>query len=157
MLNKIQEEFSVMLIYQIAKLISNRRMKTVDEIRLDNLKRLKKEFKTYAYIAEISNTAPAYLSQVLSKKTPRNMGEEVARKIETGCKKPYGWMDHDHGFIEEEAPEYANHSEIEPEEQIQPITHAISRSIEILTSLPENEIDIILPLLESIHEKYRKT
>jgi hypothetical protein len=145
-----------MLIYQFAKLLSNRRMKTIAEIRLENLKYLKKEFKTYAKIAEISDANTTYISQVVSEKNPRNMGNEIARKIEIGCKKPYGWMDVDHGFIEEQPPEYNKQIEIERNKQENTALRPTELAVQILQALPDTEIDIILPLLKSIFEKYRK-
>lgn len=87
-----------MRIYQIAKLAFNTGMKTIHEIRRSNLITLKHEFGTYAAIASLGNTDPSYLSQIVSLNNPRNMGDDLARNIEIGCKKPYGWMDQDHSF-----------------------------------------------------------
>ncbi|MGR9087303.1 MAG: LexA family protein [Gammaproteobacteria bacterium] len=99
MLNNYQEEFSILYIYQFAKLASNLDMKTINEIRRLNLMLLKKEFGTYANLAKLANTDPAYLSQILSTKTDRNMGDDLARSIEVACKKQTGWMDQDHNSI----------------------------------------------------------
>jgi hypothetical protein len=149
-----------MLIYHFAKLTSNSAMKTVAEIRRDNLRQLKKEFKTYVVLAEKAETDAAYFSQVLSKKTPRNMGDDLARKLEIGCKKPNGWMDHEHHAVEEEYPDYANVSPITgtlpSETQNQPTASTTDQAIKILNELPIEEVNIILPLLQSIYDKYRK-
>lgn len=71
------------------------------DIRRKNLLALVKEFKTIAALAEISGTSEKYLSQILNcTKLPsgatRNVGNTLARKLETGALRPPGWMDHDH-------------------------------------------------------------
>lgn len=70
---------------------------TIREIRKRNLEKLiaklglgKGEFAAMIYIS------PSYLSQILSLKTKRNMGDYVARKIETTLCLPKGWMDNLH-------------------------------------------------------------
>lgn len=75
---------------------------TVYEIRLSNLLILMKESGfSKSEFAEKIDTQPAYLSQIRSKKTPRDMGNDLARKIETLLDKPRGWMDTYHGGIGE--------------------------------------------------------
>lgn len=39
------------------------------------------------------NMSPAHLSQILSDKTPKNLGEDVARRIEGLQGLPHGWLD----------------------------------------------------------------
>lgn len=69
------------------------------EIRRLNLHILVGEHNnTIAALAEKTEIAAAYLSQILNKapssnKTPRGMGSKTARKIEKKCGKPNGWMD----------------------------------------------------------------
>jgi hypothetical protein len=71
------------------------------QIRLENLKILVTENRTIAAVAKLADTAEAYLSQILnsvplpSGKT-RGVGDELARKLESGCGKPVGWMDQRH-------------------------------------------------------------
>lgn len=56
---------------------------------------------TWANLALITGVNQAYLTQV-DKRTlrpdgaPTEMGDDVARRLEAGMKKPLGWMDHDH-------------------------------------------------------------
>jgi len=75
-------------------------MKTIAEIRLGNLERLIEEFGTAEAVAERSGTSPIYLSQIRNEakdsKTgkPRQIGDPLARKLEAGCEKELGWMDH---------------------------------------------------------------
>lgn len=77
-------------------------MKTISEIRVDNLDALIKEFGTQDKVAELGETSSVYLSQVRNQtpdvKTgkPREMGNPIARKLEIGCNKERGWMDHEH-------------------------------------------------------------
>lgn len=62
-------------------------------IRLENLRLLIQEAGSQKKLAHQAGVNPAYLSQILSKKTPRTMGDDVARRLERGMKKPHGWMD----------------------------------------------------------------
>lgn len=77
-------------------------MKTIAEIRLQNLELLVDEFGTSDKVAAKADTSPVYLSQ-LRNKTPdsktgklRQIGDPLARKLETGCGKELGWMDNQH-------------------------------------------------------------
>lgn len=74
-------------------------MKTIAEIRLDNLEVLIAEFGTQDRVAELAETSPVYISQLRNKakdsKTGkhRQIGDPMARKLEAGCGKELGWMD----------------------------------------------------------------
>src|SRR5690606_8111072 len=68
----------------------------VKQIRKANLYLLKKEVRSWAEVARRAGTDPAYISQIVSKKAVREVGDDLARKLETGFSKPHGWMDHDH-------------------------------------------------------------
>lgn len=96
-------------------------MKTIDEIRRDNLLLAIKRFRTAAALAEAAKTNAAYLSQIKGRRrdsktgTEKAMGDDVARKIEEALGEPEGWMDvahnspspdqskksHNHGMITE--------------------------------------------------------
>lgn len=82
-------------------------MSTTAEIRLGNLKTLIEEFGTQEDVAERAGTSQVYLSQLRNKsldsKTgrPREIGARLARKLESGCNKPIGWMDVVHGVDEQ--------------------------------------------------------
>lgn len=67
---------------------------TIKEIRLYNLQRLLQQsgLTKSAFAAKI-NTSPAYISQILSSRTQRAMGEQIARSIESVYGKETGWMD----------------------------------------------------------------
>lgn len=77
-------------------------MKTIAEIRLENLRLLIGEFSTQEKVAELAETSPVYLSQILNSAVDsktgriRQVGEPLARKLEEGCGKEIGWMDNRH-------------------------------------------------------------
>jgi len=77
-------------------------MKTIGAVRRHNLELLVKEFGTLEAVAEKGETTSVYLSQVrkqtVDAKTgrPREMGSQIARRLEKGAGKPGGWMDEDH-------------------------------------------------------------
>jgi len=62
-------------------------------IRHINLMRLVREAGGQKCLAERAGVSAAYLSQVLSRKVNRNVGHSLARRLEAGTDKPYGWMD----------------------------------------------------------------
>ena len=87
-------------------------MKTISEIRLENLDVLIKEFGSQDKVAERGGTSSVYLSQVKNK-TPdvktgkrRQMGDDIARKLEDGCGKERGWMDNTHSEPEPDPVPY---------------------------------------------------
>lgn len=74
---------------------------TRNDIRLTNLRILVGEYLTIAAVAEASGTSEKYLSQILNASPlpsgkPRQVGNNLARRLEEGCLKPVGWMDTDH-------------------------------------------------------------
>lgn len=78
-------------------------MKTIAEIRLENLKSLVRENGSQDKVAELAGSSAVYLSQLLNSakdtKTgkPRQIGDDMARKLESGCAKEVGWLDNVHG------------------------------------------------------------
>ncbi len=82
-------------------------MKSAAELRRTNLEVLVQEKGTLAAVAQAAGTSSVYLSQIrsgtidLKTNQPRSMGAEMARRLETGCGKPVGWMDHEHHLVEE--------------------------------------------------------
>lgn len=78
-------------------------MKQIAQIRRENLELLIADLGTLDATAEACGSSSVYLSQVrnraIDNKTgrPREMGAVIARRLEKGCGKPPGWMDHDHG------------------------------------------------------------
>lgn len=65
------------------------------EIRKHNLIKLIGSQRKAA-CAERWSMSPAHLSQILSEKTSKNLGDEVARRIEVSEKLPRGWIDSIH-------------------------------------------------------------
>lgn len=66
-------------------------MKTMPEIRQQNLKVLETIYESQRILADILDTTPGYINQLLTGR--RNIGERTARKIEKSTGKPAYWMD----------------------------------------------------------------
>ncbi|MGU0055469.1 hypothetical protein ACVXG7_03085 [Enterobacter hormaechei] len=86
MLNTTQASFSNLHIYHFAKSSNNAGMEN-KEIRKANLealyeKRQHESGMTKAQFAELIETSPAALSQLLGPNPHRNIGDKMARKIE---------------------------------------------------------------------------
>lgn len=76
-------------------------MRKQEHIRLQNLELLIAEAGSAAKLARIAGTNSSYVSQVRNqmptkKGTPRGVGDDLAKKLERGMKKPEGWMDEPH-------------------------------------------------------------
>lgn len=86
-------------------------MKTVDEIRRENLVILANEYQTAGALADLLEISSSQLSQWKSASKhsatgkPRRMSSDSARHIEEKCGKPYGWMDMCH------SPDYVENAE----------------------------------------------
>ncbi|WP_051975390.1 hypothetical protein [Cupriavidus necator] len=65
----------------------------IHEIRRAHLRELTRERGSKAKLAKLSESSPAYISQVLSETTKANVGDDLARRIERAYGKPRGWMD----------------------------------------------------------------
>lgn len=74
-------------------------MKTVEEIRRDNLRLLVQEFGSVAECAKRLDKSSPQVSQWLNASVdaksgkPRNMSKEIAREVESKLGRPYLWMD----------------------------------------------------------------
>ena len=77
-------------------------MKTIAEIRLENLRDLIEKQGSQERVASLAETSPVYLSQLLNRAPDRKtgklrqIGDDMARKLEAGCQKEIGWMDNIH-------------------------------------------------------------
>lgn len=65
----------------------------IKNIRKERLRALVSEFGSASKVAQMSETSANYISQIISPRGKRNLGYALARKIESGCNKPEGWMD----------------------------------------------------------------
>jgi SOS-response transcriptional repressor LexA len=73
----------------------------IKEIRKLNLSHLLRSSKKNKRVfAEYVGTDPAYISQLMSEKIARSMGDELARKIESAFGLQHGWMDVSHATEE---------------------------------------------------------
>lgn len=77
-------------------------MHTIDEIRMENLRVLVKEKGSQKKVSDDTGASQVYLSQLMNAakdaKTgkPRQIGDDMARKLEAGCGKERGWLDNVH-------------------------------------------------------------
>ncbi|MFC5475810.1 S24 family peptidase [Paraherbaspirillum soli] len=77
-------------------------MKTIGEIRRDNLLYAIERFKKAERLARTAHVSAAYISQLKncapesSTGKVKNMGDDVARRIEIALGEPIGWMDTSH-------------------------------------------------------------
>lgn len=76
-------------------------MKTIKEIRHENLLRLIDEADGTSNLAYNTGIAVSYLLQIKNKNAiqngkPKGIGDKIAAKLEDGMNKPRGWLDQDH-------------------------------------------------------------
>jgi hypothetical protein len=71
----------------------------VKAVRRQNLLALLEECGR-EHLAREAQTAPAYLSQLKSRRTEAYVGHDLARRLEAAAGKPEGWMDLPHGDAE---------------------------------------------------------
>lgn len=63
------------------------------EIRLINMNYLIQTVKSIKVFADIVETSPTVISQIRSEKTKKQIGSELARRIEKAFGKKHGWLD----------------------------------------------------------------
>ncbi len=119
-------------------------MKTCDEVRLENLRRLVEEAQGLSNLIAKTNgkLSRPVLYQILSgvktaAGTPKNIGDDLARKIEKELKLDRGWMDH-----EKEFQDFLPQGYIMPAELIRLIT--------LYSQADRPERDHILGVLEAV-------
>lgn len=71
-------------------------MKTIEEIRLENLTELRRGFSSERQFAIKLNKQPNQVNQWFGKGSARSIQSESAREVEGILGKPYGWLDNDH-------------------------------------------------------------
>jgi len=71
------------------------------EIRLTNLNQLISTYGSQRKLSDLIDIDSSYLSQIKNKKNPKNIGEKLARKIESTLSLAHGWMDQLHGENEQ--------------------------------------------------------
>lgn len=91
-----------------------------DEIRLGNLRLLVEERGSTDELERLTEASAVYLDQLLDgarlkSGKPRKMGDEIARKLESGLGKPDGWMDSPQWQREPSPPDQIV---LSPEEQL---------------------------------------
>lgn len=76
----------------------------INSIRRDNLRALSARYRTQAEFAAACGTAPSVISLIASPNPKRNLGSQLARKIELAQGLPSGWLDTPQGFDKSDAP-----------------------------------------------------
>ena len=93
-------------------------MKRKEKTRLKNAQSLitEQESGNKAEFAKKIETDPSYIYQIFSEVTSKNIGDDLARRIERAYNKPDGWMDNNHE--DEEAMAIAREILKLPKEQL---------------------------------------
>lgn len=65
-------------------------------IRRMNARQLAEEVGGVTTLATMTGTSQSYLSQIIGPKPCRDVGDNLARKLEQATGRPYGWMDVSH-------------------------------------------------------------
>lgn len=71
-------------------------MKTINEIRRENARKLRKGVGGNAYFANIIEREPTQTSRFLGANATKNIGDDMARHIERCFDLPLGWLDTEH-------------------------------------------------------------
>lgn len=75
-------------------------MKTIEEIRLANLGKIRQEFPSERQLAIRLNKSPNQVNQWFGKGAARAIQSDSAREVERVMGKPKGWLDNDHSQSE---------------------------------------------------------
>jgi len=122
--------------------------KSINETRRHNLMTLVSQYETDAAFCFDAKIATGYLSQLKMGGKPvgngRNIGEKLARKIETnlGLERMVLDVSPNHNEVKETTNIYSSRRS---KKQIQ--------AQKIIASLSDNELDLILPILEDISSR----
>jgi len=131
-------------------------MRSIREIRRENLQRLANEFGSQIALAEASETSPAYINHLLNKRKDgtyvKELGHKLARKIEDKLDLSHGWLDTNHIKTEEKQEEIG----IEKlERDIDPLSMIISNMSKKMSET--NKLKIIEIMKEKIElQNYRQ-
>jgi hypothetical protein len=74
----------------------NPNFKTIDEIRLNNMRMLISEAGGQNKFIDLVKKPQSQVSQLSGANPSKNIGNAIARHIEDSCDMPYGWMDNHH-------------------------------------------------------------
>lgn len=122
--------------------LSNRDMKTVEEIRVARLRMLIQEHGSAAALNRVAgrNERDSTFSQILTgapnSKTgkPKTMGSDLARDLEAATGKPRGWMDND-----PDGPHAATSSALQVQEPVG--KYAVSKDSWPFTSIAQQDVE----------------
>lgn len=135
----------------------------IKQIRRANLALLKAEvYGSQKALADKLSSSPAYISQILTEKATREVGNSLARRAELAFDKPPGWMDKDHS--REAALEHSKklfneyESGLGPREpilgEVQVPWYAVSASMGPGNSVPEEDLVDYVGINEKVLLQY---
>ncbi|OOF25069.1 hypothetical protein BZJ19_10140 [Salinivibrio proteolyticus] len=75
-------------------------MKTIEELRLVNARKLVERFDTLSKFAEAVDRAPTQMSRVIGRNPSKSMGSRMARHIEQRLGLEEGWLDVSHDEVQ---------------------------------------------------------
>ncbi|MEY3881057.1 MAG: hypothetical protein RIQ94_1853 [Pseudomonadota bacterium] len=123
-------------------------MKTMTEIRQENLKILSSGFKNQRAFADALEATPGYISQLLIGSC--KFGEKAARKIEVLTGKPNGWMDTPHdGAIKITDGFYDAYKSLSAEQQKQIDQYIAFIASQAPEKTPKPENKLLTPMPEN--------
>lgn len=82
-------------------------MKTIEEIRRDNARKLRDSAGGNASFATILDREPTQMSRVIGKNPTKQIGGDLARHIEKCFNLPLGWLDKEHQAAKPNPPQVA--------------------------------------------------
>lgn len=115
-------------------------------VRRTNFETLIKEAGTIAELSRRTGTSEKYLRHIYNgfispgAKSPKQVGDETARKLETGMGKPHGWMDISHAL---ELPHSAQRI-------IEATRHAAAHG-----NLSDADAELVIAMIERMAQKGR--
>lgn len=139
----------------------SRMAKKPHDIRLRNLKKLiDKDFDGKAgRLADAIGVKRPQIYRLFSEAdSSRNIGEDQARSIEEKLRLPIGWLDQDETTLSLDATVPAPVVEALNDLQKHYVESApiVRGAVDTLLDLPEQEVVALLPLLNSLRQKYKK-
>ncbi|MBE8233563.1 MAG: hypothetical protein HAW67_07475 [Endozoicomonadaceae bacterium] len=135
-------------------------MKLIREVRRENLQQLANDFKSQSAFSVASGISPAYVSHLLNKRKDgtyvKELGHNLARKIEDKLALTHGWLDTDHINDQEKEKQEGNVVEVEQlEKELDPLSMIIANMSKKMSET--NKLKIIESMREKIElQNYRR-
>lgn len=118
-------------------------------VRRRNFELLIQEADTIANLARLTQTSDKYLRHIFNgftgndRKSPRQVGDDLARKLEAGMGKPHGWMDTAHDPV----------AQNDPSPLLNPRHQALLQLFESVTESDQQEVMRLLSEKKERHDE----